>query len=415
MSDASASGGCCALLSDRRLATMFAQALIGRFGYAVLPLSLLFTIAQSSGSFALATASSATYGFACLSMPLQSRLLDRFGQRRILPISVGLFTTFLAAVVTLALCEVGAAHVWIGLCAAGGLVPPALGPSTRAQWREATDSDLRAAAYSLDAVAEESAFFLGPVVAAGVLAIGPAWPGVVIAGLCLPVGVVGLVRSPYVPHLEIADRAGYTAGWRRWVWPFRTPRFLALLGIMLLTGAVMSATLTLLAGVASQHGRPSISALVEAAAGLAAIAGGSWWGRRRHRRSWTAQLIVLAVVRVPLLIGCVALPSLWMIAITLALSGLVTAPTFVVAFAASDAETPSAQHTEASTWVTTTTNVGGAVGTAYAGWSLSDIGVSWTFAALVVVALGSIGLAAAARRTAADEAVVRAPAGGLDS
>ena len=109
MSDASASGTYRVLLRDRRLAAMFAQALIGRFGYAVLPLSLLFTIAQSSGSFALAATSSAVFGFACLSMPLQSRLLDRFGQRRILPISVGLFTAFLTAVVALAMREVGAA------------------------------------------------------------------------------------------------------------------------------------------------------------------------------------------------------------------------------------------------------------------------------------------------------------------
>src|SRR6185436_17423735 len=61
----------------------FVPALLGRLSYGLLPLSLLFTVQQSTNSFATAGAAVAIFGLASLSMPYKARLVDRFSQRRV--------------------------------------------------------------------------------------------------------------------------------------------------------------------------------------------------------------------------------------------------------------------------------------------------------------------------------------------
>ena len=73
------------VISGPGVTRTFAFAMVGRLTYGLLPLCLLFTVRDSSGSFAVAAASSAALGFATLAMPVQARLLDRYGQRRVLP------------------------------------------------------------------------------------------------------------------------------------------------------------------------------------------------------------------------------------------------------------------------------------------------------------------------------------------
>lgn len=241
----SGAGGHRILFSNPPLRRVFIVSSLGRFGYAVLPLCLLFSIAQGSGSFRTAALASAAFGLGGLVMPVEARLLDQHGQRRVLPLLGGWFTAFLITVW-------GATHLfqispewWILLCALGGAGAPSLGPSMRAQWREATDEPLRSVAYSVDAIVEEILFLVGP--------------------------------------------------WRR-------------------------------------------------------------------------QVTVLLLPRLPLVVACALFPQLWLIAAAFVLTSFLTAPTFVVGYAAGDQESDPDRHTEASTWVTTASNLGMSAGTAVAGW-----------------------------------------------
>lgn len=74
------------LLANRPLRRAFLVSSVGRFGYALLPLCLLFSIAHASGSFAVAATATALFGVSGLVMPIQARLIDRLGQRRVLPV-----------------------------------------------------------------------------------------------------------------------------------------------------------------------------------------------------------------------------------------------------------------------------------------------------------------------------------------
>ena len=168
------------LFRSRVVARTFALAMLGRFGYAVLSLVLLFTIAQSSGSFVTAATASAVFGLTGLVMPVQARLIDRFTQRRVLPVVGAIFVAVLSAMAVCGAAGVSSMATWSLLCLLAGGSAPSLGPSMRAQWRIFETGQRRTTAYSLDAVAEEVAFLSGPVVAAVILATGPAWRGLIL-------------------------------------------------------------------------------------------------------------------------------------------------------------------------------------------------------------------------------------------
>lgn len=240
------------LFRSHVVARTFALAMLGRFGYALLSLILLFTIAQSSGSFAAAATASAIFGLTGLVMPVQARLIDRFSQRRVLPVVGVIFVTALSAMAIAGAAGVSSLGIWIVLCALGGMGAPSLGPSMRAQLRIFETGDRRTTAYSLDAVSEEVAFLTGPVVAAAVLATGPAWRGLLPVVLLIAVGVVGLVTSPAAATQE--TQVGPRRTRRDLLGPLRQPTFLALSATMLLAGAGAAAALTGTAAQADAEG-----------------------------------------------------------------------------------------------------------------------------------------------------------------
>lgn len=97
------------------------------------------------------------------------------------------------------------------------------------------------------------------------------------------------------------------------------------------------------------------------------------------------------VARGVLMVAAALATGIWGIAPAMVLAGLVIAPTFVVAYTAADQITPAHQHTEASTWVTATHNVGTSLGTATAGWAVVHMSLSAPFvASAIFMVVGSV-------------------------
>ncbi|WP_235735264.1 hypothetical protein [Nocardioides alcanivorans] len=262
------------LLADNRLRRTFALAMLGRLGYAVLPLSFMFTAAETSGSFRTGAAAIGIFGFAGLLMPFQARLMDARSQRAVLPAFGSMFLAAMTVALVMAATHVDSPIAWFAVALFGGASAPSLGPAMRAQWRAATTEADLPTAYSLDSVAEESAFLAGPVIAAGMLALGPAWHGALLAAMLIPVGVIGLALSPWASirrEAEDGPRRGILG-------PLRRGRFRVLLVVMAVGGFAGSLHLTSVAGLADLSGMPAVTGLVEAGCGVLAVLGGLWWG-----------------------------------------------------------------------------------------------------------------------------------------
>lgn len=355
------------LLTRPAVLRTFALGLVGRLGYGVLPLSLLFTVRQATGSFPAASAAVATFGLGTLAMPLQARALDRWGQRRVLPVLTTAWALTLATAVLLSGAGVSSPGAWVALAVPAGLLAPALGPSMRAQWRWFTEgTDRRARAYSIDTVAEEVLYLVGPVLAGVVLALGPARWGLVLVVVLAAVGTTALACSP-----AAGSRAEPGADRRSLLGPVRRPGMARLLATMACFGACSALVVTGVAAAADRIGHPAWAGAVEAGIATGSVTGGLLWAARRRLLPGVPALLGGFAV---LLVAASVLPF-WAAAVVLAVGGLAWAPTFVEAFQAADRLAPEAERTEASTLVNTATNLASAGGTALTG-GLVAAGVS---------------------------------------
>lgn len=392
MSGVTDAGSTRLLLAGPAVARTFGCALLGRLAYGVLPLCFLFTVRDAAGSLALAASASALLGLATLAMPVHARLIDRFGQHRVLPVAA---TCWSACLVTGAVLAQGdhPPAAWLVLAFVTGLSGPVLGPSMRAQWREiAPEGPQRRRAYALDAVGEESLYLVGPIIAGVVLATGPAWVGLLVAPTLVGCGTLALVLSPYRPRVgAVGAPSDAPAGTRERSGGAAIGGLVAALALF---GAGSAAVFVGIAALADRAGRPGLAGLVEAALAVGAVTGGLLWAR--HGRSHPAgRVLALLLVVLALAQGVVAVTGgLLAAAVVLAVGALATSPVFVVAYAAVDERVLPSRRTEMSTWVNVGVNGGSALGTAFAGLAAGG-GAALPFALAAVLSAGAAGAAMA--------------------
>ncbi|GAA3653434.1 MFS transporter [Nocardioides ginsengisoli] len=394
MSGVTDAGSTGLLLAGPAVARTFACALLGRLAYGVLPLCFLFTVRDAAGSLALAATASALLGIATLAMPVHARLLDRLGQRRVLPVVAGCWSALLVTGAVLARGDHPPA-TWLVLAPLIGLSSPVLGPSMRAQWREiAPEGPQRRRAYALDSVGEESLYLVGPIVAGAVLALGPAWVGLLVAAALVWCGVLGLALSPYRPPVGVVGAPSAPSGSPGARAPSGAAAIGGLVASLALFGAGSAAAFVGIAALADRAGRPGLAGLIEAAVAIGAVAGGLVWARhgRSHPAGRVLALLLVVLALAQALVALVAGPLA--AAVVLGLGGLTTSPVFVVAYAAVDERVAPARRTEMSTWVNVGVNGGSALGTAVAGLAAGG-GAALPFALAAALSAGAAGVAAA--------------------
>lgn len=379
------------VMSSPAVARTFAFVLVGRLAYGLLPLCLLFTIRDASDSFAVAASALAALGFASMAMPFQARLVDRYGQRRVVPLYA---TAYVTALITTTILSTGTHPGWLWLVMGVllGLSGPALGPAMRAQWREiAEEGPARRVAYSLDSIAEESLYLAGPIAASVVLVAGPARTGLVMAAVFIAIGTTALVASPYVPATTSPVRTVTEKSRAAAFGVLRHRTFQRLLVIMVLFGMASAASFVGVAALADKVGNQGALGLIEASAAVGAIAAGFAWTRVRGEPSWPSALAALLLLTATAQTGAlVVAPHLVLVGAFLVVCGAAAAPIFVVAFTAADGLVAPGQRTEASTWVTTAINGGNATGTAFAGLVLAvGDNAPFALAALLSTVAGS--------------------------
>jgi MFS family permease len=388
----------------------FVPALLGRLSYGLLPLATLFTVHHATGSFTAAGAAVAAYGVTGLLMPLKARLIDRYGQRRVLPPLAGAGGTALAALAISAGTGQHAA-VLIALAALAGVALPPLGPSMRATWRKLTEgTELKQRAFALDSICEETLWLVGPLVAGVMLEVAAARTALLVAAGLNVVGTLLMVSSPILRQPPTTER--------------QTPRRLgagplAVSGLRQLALVIGASALgiamayTAIAATAAGHESPSAAGYIEAGIALGSVAGGLLWGRRRHTRRRSTHLAgLLAYVAIGMLAASLATGNLLGLGAAMTVVGVGIAPLFVVAFLAADEIVPDHQRTESSTWVNTANNVGSAIGAAVAGVVVDRLSGTVGF----VLSGGLLALVAAvtfvaARRIDVDPAAGRAGTG----
>lgn len=334
-------------------AAFCAACFIMRFSIAVYPIGLVLLISTRTGHYTFAGLLSGIYVFANgVGNPVLARLVDRYGQSRVLlPASA----VHLAGVVTIILLARARAPDWM-------LIPPtvvfgfaylAVGSLVRARWSYvlAGGPEL-STAYSLESTLDEVIFTAGPLIAT-VLAtqLDPVVVFVFAAAL-VAIGTVWLrpQRATEPPAHEVGTpRHGSALRYRG--------MGLLVLAAVGMGGVFASAEVTIVA-FCGQHGATALAGLVLACLAFGSGVAGFVYGSRmrpgqvldRFRR----QALVFAVLPV-MFLAAVNIPVLAVLAFVV---GLGIAPTLITSFSLIEEMVPGGALTEGMAWLTTGLSIG---------------------------------------------------------
>ncbi|MGP3688950.1 MFS transporter [Streptomyces sp. IBSNAI002] len=364
-----------------------AAGLIGRIPISMVGVGILTMISEITGRYAMASALTGTLALAAAVIgPQVSRLVDQYGQRRVLRPAT------LISVAAVGALLIAAANGWpdwtlFVFAAIAGCVP-SVGSMIRARWTVIYQDSPRElhTAYSFESVVDEVCFIFGPIIAIGLSTTWFPEAGPLIAALCLLVGVWLLTAqrstepAPH-PRSEGGDRTS----------ALRSPGLQVLTLTFVATGAIFGSIDVSTLAFAEEQGHKSWASFILAiwAAGscIAGIVFGLLHLKGRAELRWVLGVCAMAVSMIPLLLA----GNLPFLAVALFVSGLAIAPTMITTMALIEAHVPRAKLTEGMTWISTGLAVGVAVGSSVTGLVIDAAGAQRGF----VVSITS-GVAAAA-------------------
>lgn len=362
-----------------------ATGLVSRLPLSMLGLSIVVVVAGRTDSYLFAGTVSAAYVLAAAATaPLQGRLIDTWGQSRVLVLWALGFGT---GVTLLVLAIAGDAATPLPHLAAivAGAATPQTGNMVRARWSHLlgdarrTDPKELNTAFALEAVLDEVVFIVGPVLATWVTLQVHEFAGIGLAGVAGTLGSLALgaqhatappvVRRAPGPRVPLDGRV-------------LVPVVVASIGI----GIIFGAAEVVVVALTEEQGRPGLAGVMLAVWAAGSLGAGVVVGLLPAppdvvRRLRTA-LVALTLSFVPL----VFLPRLEWAAVCLLVGGAAISPTLVAAVHLVRESVPEARLTEALSWTTLGLSVGVAPGAALSGWVVDQ---AWNASAGFLVPLAA--------------------------
>jgi MFS family permease len=377
------------LLRAPGAAAFFLTAAAGRVGIAMTSLGIVWLVHARTGSYA--TAGLATGGFAvaeAVAGPQLARLIDRFGQSRVLPPALLAHAAAVAALLTVVTAGTPDWLVMAGGVLVGATIPQ-LGALSAARWA-ALLRDERAtalattglpAAFALESLANELAFLVGPALVSilggsGYPAAGPVLAAVLVVagGLC------------FAAQRRTAPPASGAAGRHRTGRSLLRPGFAVLVGVNLAIGGFFGAMQISVTAFAVEHGAAGMAAALFTVSSCASLLAGWLYGLRRWR---PAPRVQLPAVAAGLAVGCLPLlvaVSPLELGFGVALTGLAIPLNLVLCSVLAEAAVHRAVLTQAFVWLNSASAAGSAGAAAVAGWAVGTFGAHGGFAVAAVAA-----------------------------
>jgi MFS family permease len=374
------------------VARVVVAALLGRLPAGMAPLATLLVVRGEGRSYAVAGLVVAASSLAtAIGWPLWGRLIDRFGQARVLlPQSVA----YPAALAGLALLAThGARALALAACAAlaGATLPP-LGACMRALWPTLLSGQgLRDTAYALEAWLQEVFFIFGPLIVGAIAVVGPSWAALMAAAACAAVGTVWFALTPAVRSAERSPRPASRAG------ALGSSAVRTIMIASFALGGAFGIVEVSMPAFAEAHGSRAQAGFALSCFALGSLLGGLWIGTRPPARRlalrFALSLCALAVLLVPPLVA----PSLPVMCALMLLAGMPIAPAFAASYGLVDELAVPGTTTEAFAWLGTAVVTGLALGTSVGGVAVERLGLTGALA-LAAPCAGAAALLALARR-----------------
>ena len=361
--------------------------LVARLPISMISLGIVLLVSSRTGSYSLAGSVSASFlvAGAAFAVP-QARLIDRLGQRRVLPVAAAAFAVALVAL--MAAVEGDAPSPWPHLCAAvSGAAMPQVGSSIRARWTAlvADKQELRTA-FAFEAVVDETVFIVGPALVTVLATAVHPLAGLATAVLATLSGTTVLVLQR---RTEPAVRTRSTGAAGVMPWRVLAPLAVCAFAMGVLLGGAEVATVAF----ADEQGATAVSGLLLAVWALGSLLAGVATGAvtmaasNATRFRWGMLALGLLMVPLPFCSGFVP------VGVFLFLSGFAVSPTLIASFAWIEEIVPPGRITEGITLFTTGLAAGLAPGAALVGVVVDAAGASTSYWVTAVAGLVGAGVA----------------------
>lgn len=373
------------ILSIPGAAAFSVAGLIARFPMTMMGIATILAVQDLYGSYAAASKVSAANIIAsAIGAPLLARMVDRHGQARVMVPALAVSALALAGMVIVA---GRGMNLWIlvALAAVAGGLSGSMGSLVRSRWTGVVSRpDDVHTAFSLEAVFDEVAFIVGPVLATA-LCTAPALPvtGGWVASLVLQFGggmwFLSQRDTEPTPHphgvgadgasgdtASAASGASATAG--RTV--LRHGPVLAVAVAFLFSGSLFGANDVAVVAFATEAERKSAAGTMLAVWAIGSLAAAVVYGSRSWRwplwKQFLAGTAMLAVGGSTLMLA----PDVMTLSILMAITGMAAAPTITSGNNIVQATVAPSQLTEGLAWVNMTLNIGTSLGSLLCGYAV---------------------------------------------
>jgi MFS family permease len=370
--------------------------LLARLPLSMTGIGLITMLSQQRGAYTLAGAVAACFALSiALLAPRISALVDRHGQRKVLPWTAALSATAMFALLACAHWQ-GPAWLLLVLAALVGALPsmPAM---VRARWTVLLRGTPQLqTAYALEAVLDDVCFIVGPPLSVGLSMVLFPEAGPLAASLLLLVGVALFVAQRRTePPVDASQQRARQQSLAR----HPVVRTLAL--FMLAVGTIDVASVAF----ATQQGQPAAASIVLSFYALGSCVMGLVFGTLRLQAPLSRQIAwvgaSVCITAVPLLLAT----NVFTLTLAVLLAGITFGPTITVAMGLVEQQVAHQRLTEGMTWLLTGIAMGVALGAAAAGWATDLWGarVSFVVALLAGATMWALGVLAARQARARED------------
>lgn len=370
-----------------------AAGFVARLPIAMAPIGIVTMLSQTHGEYWLAGAVAATFTLGnAFVAPQISRLVDRFGQSRLLTpasaISVPAFVLLMLAA------RFGWPAWTVFATALLAAAMPSIPAMVRARWTEIfRDRPELNTAFAFESVADELVYIAGASLSVGLgVALFPE-AGVLASTAFLAFGMAAfVVQRGTEPKIRPAgDGARGSA--------IRLRPVQIVTAALVFVGAIFATAEIATIALTRELGQPNAASAVIAVYAAGSFVVGLIIGALNLKVPLERQLLVavgvLLVTTLPLLL----VDSVPALAAAIFLSGVAVSPTFITAFGLIERRVPPGLLTEGVTWVMTGIGIGMAFGAFLSGWVVDSFGPRSGFLVSVAAASLALLLVALAQRT----------------
>lgn len=361
-----------------------AAAFVARLPLPMTTIGIVAMLSQTHGEYWIAGAVSAAFALAnAVIAPRISRLIDLYGQSRVLPPAT--LAAFLALLALIYAAHVHAPTWTLFAAAIVSGVMPSMMALVRARWTEIyRDTPQLHTAFAFESVVDEVVYIVGPILAIGLSVSFFPEAGLLASALLLAIGTFFFtIQKATEPKIQPPETTGGSSIIRLGSLRIVVLAFVAM-------GAIFGTAEVTVVAFSEAAGQKGAASFILAAYAAGSFIVGLVFGALKFTSPLSRRLVFAIALAAVTTLPMPFVGSIWALTLSIFLAGAAISPTFITGMTLIERLVPSSKITEGITWAMTGVGIGMAAGSSLSGWIIDNYGASNGF--WVSVGAGVFGL-----------------------